>query len=196
MYFVDRSDQLTTGTAELMKSIRASLVFTLLFMCATLSSYSSSGQSTFTGTVSPIEAQFVLAISHRDGFQWYRKDTRDNAREYRAEVLVHNGDKDYRFGFYLWKFPENNRPKTGDLAALVKAGQSSLFLIKRGGGGQIVLDAGIRVKAQNDSLIISVEGRKNVERLFSSRPDKVTFNIEIPQEGPISQTVNVLYKDR
>jgi hypothetical protein len=59
----------------------------------------------------------------------------------------------------------------------------------------ILRDAGVKLKQAGDSLIIVVQGRKNVARLFSGRPAEVTFQTTLPGDTPTSKTVRVGYRD-
>src|SRR5438876_657752 len=157
--------------------IRTSLVSFLLLAIAAAqlaADRDHTQQPSFLANVSPAKAQFLVPISHRDNWDWHRNDTKDNVREYCIEVAVRNDSEDYKFGFYLFKKP-GSTPGRGDLIALLKAGQQSLFIRQPGGQFALVNDAGITVRPEKDSLIISIEGKQNVERLFSSRPQKVRF---------------------
>jgi hypothetical protein len=109
-------------------------------------------------------------------------------------VSVRNNTSTYYFGFYMWKFPGSG-PHQGDLRALVNAGQSSLFENKDPHHNVIIRNAGVKVEPHSDKLVVKVTGKENVERLFSSRPSEVTFNIVIPDEQDISKKVSVEYRD-
>ncbi len=152
-------------------------------------------QPSFQASVSPAEAQFVVPISPRDTWEWQRNAIKDRRREYSIEVTVGNDGKYYRFGFYLFKKP-GSTPKSGDLAALLKAGQQSLFLRESTGRYRRVKDAGITVRPEKDLIIIAVQGKQNIDRLFSSRPEKVRFAIAMPGEPAVSESVIVSYADR
>jgi len=110
-------------------------------------------------------------------------------------VSVRNNGATYYFGYYMWKYP-GSWLHQGDLRALVSAGQSSLFENKDPHHNVIIKNAGVKVEPHSDKLVIKVTGRENVERLFSSRPPEVTFNIAIPEEQGISKKVSVEYRDK
>jgi hypothetical protein len=178
--------------------IRTSLLSISLVACAASNAAESSRQTQqpfFQASVSPDRAQFIVPMPHRDIWEWHRTDTKDMKREYRIDVSVHNNNEDYLFGLYLFKWP-GSTPMRGDLAALVKAGQHSLFVTRPGDRHDQIRDAGIAVKPELDSLIISVQGKQNIERLFSSRPQRVTFTVAVLQEPEISKTAVVAYADR
>lgn len=181
-----------------MNFIRTSFVIIMLLACAAAQSVADRGQPqqpSFQASVSPGKARFVVPISHRDSWEWHQDDTKDNRQEYRIAVTVHNNNENYSFGFYMFKRPGSN-PKRGDLTALVKAGQQNLFISQPDGRYSLVKDAEITVRPEKDSLIISVEGKQNIDRLFSSRPEKVRFTIAVLKEPEISKSVVVAYADR
>jgi hypothetical protein len=147
----------------------------------------------YTAVVKDSEARFTLPAPQRPEWRWRRSETKESAREYAMSVKVSNEGQDYNFGFFLWKFP-GARPKSGSLASLIDAGQESLFARMTNGHNGIVRDAGVKVKQEGDRVVIMVRGRKNVARLFSSRPAEVTFETALLDEPPISQTVPVVYE--
>ena len=110
------------------------------------------------------------------------------------DVSVTNEGRQYNFGFYLWKFP-GARPQSGDLAELIRTGQASVF--ERGAPNRnvVIRDAGIKLKLDGNRLTITIRGRDNVKRLFSSRPTEATFKITTPDTSPISQTIAIVYQD-
>lgn len=148
----------------------------------------------YTATVKSGEARFTLPVPRRPEWGWHRGETKERGREYAMAIKVNNEGKEYSFGFFLWKFP-GATPRRGDLAALVDAGQESLFERIPNGHNVIVRDAGVKVRAEGDRLVITVKGRKNVARLFSGRPTQVTFETIIPDEPPASQAVPVTYEN-
>jgi hypothetical protein len=149
----------------------------------------------FSAQVFPSEARFVIPITTRARWKWHADSVRDNAREYQISVSVRNNTSTYYFGFYMWKYPGSG-PRQGDFRALVSAGQSSLFENKDPHHNVIIKNAGVKVEPHSDKLVVKVTGKENVERLFSSRPSEVTFNIVIPDEQDISKKVSVEYRDK
>jgi len=148
----------------------------------------------FTALITKTEAQFVLPVPIRPEWKWRRPETEDNAQEYRMSVAVENDGGKYSFGFYLWK-RAGAQSQSGTLAELIKAGQTSVFGRTAAGMNTIIREAGIKSKLDKNTLIITVRGQKNVERLFSGRPAEVTFDIRVPDEVPIARTVAVAYQD-
>lgn len=148
----------------------------------------------YTAIVRPEEAQFVMPAPQRPEWKWRQPDIKDNAQEYRMDVGVRNGKNEYTFGFYLWKRGDG-KPGQGTLTDLLGAGQQSVF--ERSGSARefsLIKDAGVKVTERGDTLLITISGRKNVARLFSSRPAYVTFKVAVPGESR-SNLVAVKYED-
>ncbi|MCK4519069.1 MAG: hypothetical protein KAU12_03010 [Candidatus Omnitrophica bacterium] len=143
----------------------------------------------FRAVVSSDEARFVFPISERSEWEWNRATTRDNVEEYGWTVAVRNGEDTYEFGFFLFKHP-TAVPQQGNLDDLLMSGQASL-----GSGGQLIEDAGIQVVSYDNQLIVIVRGRQNIERLFSSRPKDVIFQIVEPQKLPKRKKITVTYSN-
>jgi TonB family protein len=147
----------------------------------------------FTASVGARQATFIVPVERKGRWDWNRESTEDNANEYQWQVTVRNGADEYSFGFYLWK-PPGVRPQAGDLAALLRAGQMSLFHDAQQGSSNLIPGAEIRVEPAGDTLTIRVEGKETVKRLFSSRPEEVTFDIRTPGEAEIKKEVKVTYR--
>lgn len=147
----------------------------------------------YTATVKSGEARFTLPVPRRPEWRWRRSETRERGREYAMSVTVTNEGRSYTFGFFLWKFP-GAKPARGDLSALIKAGQESVFERTPGGSMGILREAGVRVRAEGDRVVITVGGRKNVGRLFSGRPAEVRFETAILDEPPVTQVLPVTYE--
>jgi hypothetical protein len=148
----------------------------------------------FTALVTKNEAQFVLPVPVRPEWRWRLPETQDNMQEYRLDVSVVNEGQKYTFGFYLWK-RAGAEAESGSLSDLIRAGQKSVFGRNPQGMNSIIRDAGIRTKLDQNMLIIAIQGKKNVERLFSGRPQEVTFEIKVPGEAPLKKSVEVRYQD-
>ena len=110
------------------------------------------------------------------------------------QVIVKNGGNNYEFGFMEWGSMMSSQQKSGDLAALIAAGEATLWRISSGGNGSAILGAGVSVEPAGENVVISIRGKENVERVFSSRPEKVQFRIqELGQDLPTQDAV-VNYK--
>jgi hypothetical protein len=149
----------------------------------------------FSALVLPSRAQFVIPLTPRGRWQWHTDNIRDNAREYQMSVSVRNNGITYFFGFYIWKYP-GSRPHQGDIKALVRAGQSSLFQNMDPHHNVIIKGAGVTLEPHSDRLVVKITGKENVARLFSGRPPEVTFDLVIPEEQAISKKVAVEYRDK
>jgi hypothetical protein len=147
----------------------------------------------FRAVVRAAEAEFIFSISPRSDWEWNAADTRDNRLEYGWGVEVSNGPDTYEFGFSKFKYPGSS-PARGDLGALLDAGQMSLWE-RKGPSAALVNDGGIAVACGADTIVVTVEGKENVERLFSTRPERVVFKMNIPGEQPISKPLRVDYGD-
>ncbi|MFS8086784.1 MAG: hypothetical protein ACMG6H_14210 [Acidobacteriota bacterium] len=185
-----------------MKALSASLVAVLVLSTGL---HSVGGKSVglqlsesepFTATVAYDEATFIIPVGRKDKWKWYLEDTKENRREYTWQVAVDNGNDTYEFGYSLFK-KVGSMPESGDLSALIKAGQQSLWQVMgRGPGrsGRVIRYAGISVEPAGENVIIRVKGKENVDRLFSSRPEKVTFEMRKAGKRPTTKTVKVTYK--
>ncbi|MDT5157397.1 MAG: hypothetical protein QOH51_1754 [Acidobacteriota bacterium] len=154
----------------------------------------SNAQESFTAIVKRDEARFTLPVPARREWKWLQPETKENAREYALDVKVSNEGHEYAFGFFLWKF-RGAKPRSGGFSYLIADGQKSLFVRAQSGHMTIIHDAGVKVKQVGDSLVITVQGKKNVARLFSGRPAEVTFEIALPGDSPITRTMPVKYQD-
>jgi hypothetical protein len=193
---------------ETMKSARLTAhVFSLaLFFCAAfgavlcaqpspgLNRPAQTASTPFTALVTREEARFVLPVPTRNEWKWRQPAVKDNAQEYSLGLNVENNGTKYAFGFYLWKHA-GAKPQSGSLSDLIKAGQTSVFGRTPEGINRIIRDAGIKSRLDKNLLIITIHGQKNVERLFSARPSEATFEIKVPDESPVSQTVAIVYQD-
>jgi hypothetical protein len=146
----------------------------------------------FSAIVGAAEARFTIPAPTRAQWKWHQPTTKDNTQEYRMDVTVLNQGKEYTFGFYLWKRP-GAQPHAGSFSDLLRAGQVSLFERSQSRLMTIIKDAGIKVKLEDDHLVISIRGKKNVERLFSGHPADVTIKINLPNDPPVSTVVPVKY---
>ncbi|HEX8142760.1 MAG TPA: hypothetical protein VF553_09200 [Pyrinomonadaceae bacterium] len=177
------------------------LFFTLCFAIYSATgapaSLQASGDEPYAAIVSADEARFVIPVGRKDKWEWNLESTRQNLREYTWQVSVKNGDETYEFGYSLFKKP-GSTPQSGDLSALIKAGQQSLWQVAKSGprrSGGVIYDAGVSVEAEGDNLVIMVKGKENVDRLFSSKPEKVTFQMRTEARRQKTKSVKVTYKD-
>jgi hypothetical protein len=156
---------------------------------------SSSVEESFTAVVKSDKARFTLPVPARSEWQWRKPETADRAQEYRMDVSVKNEGTNYTFGFYIWK-RASSKPQMGSFSDLIKAGQKSVFERKTSSRGfTIIRDAEVKVTPKGNSLVIEIDGHKDVSRLFSGKPSEVTFKITVPGETPTTKVVPVKYED-
>ncbi|MEO0560131.1 MAG: hypothetical protein AAF170_18335 [Bacteroidota bacterium] len=149
----------------------------------------------FTAVVSESTAAFVLPVSNRAEWVWSAEETPNNAPEYHWEIGVTNEGEAYQFGFWKFKHP-SLEPTRGSLSDLIEAGQESLWQEKAGGGSSVVMSAGVRVTPIGQGrILVSIEGRENVARVFSSRPKEAMVVLASLGEQKIEQTIEIVYKD-
>ena len=147
----------------------------------------------FSATVSKSEAVFVMPVEVRDRWEWQRADTRPNAREYRMDVTLKNEDKEYTFGFYLWR-RAGARSGSGSFKDLIAAGQKSLFERSESRLMTIIHGADVKVKTKDNRLEISVHDGNDLKRLFSGHPTEATFKIKYPDAPEVIQKVPIVYE--
>jgi len=109
------------------------------------------------------------------------------------DVTVKNEGNEYTFGFYLWKY-RGASSASGGLSDLISAGQKSLFERAPTHLMTIVKDAQVKVSLKGDAVVISLRGKDDIKRVFSSKPAEVVFRVKIPGEPDISETIPVTYK--
>lgn len=176
-------------------------MYAILVICSLLASSSTAtfkppqhDAAQFSAVVSRNEGVFTLPIQPKKSWSWRRPETGDNKQEYRMDVTVKNADKDYTFGFYLWK-RAGAQAGSGSLNDLISAGQKSLFERIEPRRMTIVREADVKVKVKGDQLVISLHGHNHLKRLFSSRPVEAIFKIKFPNEPEITQTIPIVYQE-
>lgn len=186
--------------------ISSSAALLLLLGCATNSApqvpdpllvleQSLSNAPPYTAVVTEHEAAIVLPIPDHSVWEWNLPETRGNAPEYRWEIGVSNEGESYEFGFTKYKYPGDG-PERGSLGQLIQAGQQDLWHTQSDGGASVLRPAGIRVIALGPgSVLVKVEGRTNVQRLFSSRPRAATVRLVSPGEPEVERSINLTYPD-
>lgn len=109
------------------------------------------------------------------------------------DVTVKNEGNEYTFGFYLWK-RSGSAPGSGSLDTLISTGQKSLFERAESRLMTIIKGADVKVKTKGDVVVISLRGKKDLDRIFSSKPAEVVLKVKIPGDPDIAQTVPVVYQ--
>ena len=129
------------------------------------------------GTVTPSLVEFRIPLEQpvKANWKWNRAETPDNGGEYTWQVAVPNGNGRYTFGFYLYKFP-GSKPEHGDLHALFKAGQVSVFKEDAQGSGHIVQNAKVRVSTEDSRIVFRITDAELIHTIFAGHPDSATIN--------------------
>ncbi len=110
------------------------------------------------------------------------------------DVTVKNEGREYAFGFYLWK-RSGSSPGSGSLNDLISKGQKSLFERSESRLMTRVSDAVVKVSTRgNDQIVITISNKKDLKRLFSSRPTEVVIKMKYPGQSEISQTIKIEYR--
>jgi hypothetical protein len=115
-----------------------------------------------------------------------------NHAEYDWTVQVHNGGRDFKFGFLYFK-AAGATPGQGSLENLLLAGQQSVALIASGHAS--VLDSAVvDAVAERDTLWIRVRQPQTLTLLFSDRPRTAVLTSILPGQRPDSVRVPVAYR--
>jgi hypothetical protein len=182
--------------------MKATLTSLILFLTLSASTHPAKGVAgglqasedrPFAAIVAAEEARFIIPVGKRERWEWFLESTKENLREYAWQVAVKNGEDSYEFGYSLFKKPGSTR-QSGDLAALIKAGQQSVWQVGERRSGRVIYDAGVSVEPDGENVIIWIKGQANVDRLFSSRPEQVTFEMRTEAKRPKTKTVKITYK--
>ena len=112
--------------------------------------------------------------------------------EYDWTVRVHNGGRDFTFGFLYFK-AAGATPSRGSFEDLLRAGQESVALISSG-RASLLDSAVVDAVAQHDTLWIRVRQRQTLTLLFSDRPRTAVLTTILPGQKPDSVTVPVVYQ--
>jgi hypothetical protein len=152
-------------------------------------------ETTFTATVSAIDARFLFPLEKQREWIWYQSTTPDNMKEYEWSVEVENGGTRYQFGFFLFKLPGSS-PVRGDLGALIHAGQVSIASAV-GPLTQtrmtVLPDRQIHIAYGQGVLVVSFTDLETLRMLFSERPPLVIFKVRVPGASEVSQSVEIAY---
>lgn len=143
-------------------------------------------QNNFQAVVNEDDATFTFPLNPKQEYEWS-----SGGLTYQWSVIVTNNRKRYEFGFYLYTAMGASPTESGDINALLKAGQLSVW------SGTKVLDSvkvdGFASEAK-DKLTIKITGKKSVQLLFSSKSKYVTFSTLLELfEKPTNVQVPVQY---
>jgi len=127
-------------------------------------------------------------------FWWNSPTTPPEVLEYEWRVAVTNGERRYAFGFSLFKHAQA-RPQTGELGALLRAGQASVWQLTDS-GGTVLAGWDIALTAQPHALEILVRGSDAVKTLFGALPPTVSVQRLVAGIRHQNQPASVEYQTR
>ena len=145
----------------------------------------------FTARVTSTGARFVFPLANRPTWEWNRPTTPDNHAEYMWAVQVDNGGRAYEFGFYRFKFA-GAKPARGSLGDLLFTGQQTVAE-RSGPQASVLAEARVSVTEERGRLVVGVEDAKTLQLLFSDRPRRAVFRIEVSGEKGVTREVQVEY---
>lgn len=146
------------------------------------------------GIVAPQIAEFRIPIEQPPNsiWNWNRAETQDNSGEYIWQIAVPAAGGRYSFGFFLYKLP-GAKPAHGNLKALLKAGQASVFREDSEGHGTLIQNAAIDVSTDDSFITIRIIDNDLIHEIFGSRPDSATINTRAIDEN--FEVVKIEYRD-
>jgi hypothetical protein len=113
-------------------------------------------------------ARFAFPIPHRSVWAWALPATPVDQAEYDWTVQVHNGGRDFTFGFLYFKAAGATSDR-GSLEDLLRAGQESVALISSG-HASLLDSAVVDAVARHDTLWIRVRQQQTLTLLFPTDP--------------------------
>ena len=143
--------------------------------------------------VRPTEAVFNVPVEARPEWRWHLTETPADLREYRWEFQVTSAGRLYQFGYSL--FRRAYRPTgRGPLAALLAAGQRSLWYERPDGNWVVIPTRAIQAEARGeDRVIIRVQSGAAVAELFRDRPSHIRLLVLVPGAAEQTYTVPLTY---
>jgi hypothetical protein len=137
-------------------------------------------------------ARFAFPIPNRSVWAWAQSTMPVDQAEYDWTVQVHNGGRDFTFGFLYFK-AAGATPSQGSIEDLLRAGQESVALISAG-QASLLDSAVVDAVARHDTLWIRVRQQSTLTLLFSDRPRTAVLTTILPGQTPDSVTVPVVYR--
>jgi hypothetical protein len=119
-------------------------------------------------------------------------ETPTNALEYLWDVEVRGDDGPRRFGVALFKLPLNVEETSGDLDALVRACQKSVWTVDPSGARTV---AGVRPWAttRHNAVIVQLTAASELDAMFRSRPADCAVRAKTPETEIQRWTVPIVY---
>lgn len=145
----------------------------------------------YSAVVTATTARFVFPLVQRKEWQWYRAKTPAGNLEYGWTVDVPNSGRIYQIGFLIFKYPDA-QPARGDLAALLRAGQKTIWV-----GDErtrsVLKGWPVRVIPEGNRIVVVIDDAQTLERIFSGRPSRVTFRVQLPARAEVIREVSLRY---
>lgn len=139
------------------------------------------------------EAVFVVPVDPRPEWRWHLTQTPADLREYRWEFQITSAGRLFQFGYSL--FRRADRPtRSGSLAALIAAGQRSLWYEQPDSMWVVVSTRAIQAEARGeDRVVIRVQGEAAVTDVFQDRPAQIRLLVLVPGSAEQTYTVPLTY---
>lgn len=135
------------------------------------------------------EARFHFAEEPDRTWDWAtERDAMNGSRTHAWQVEVESGGERFTAGYSFWYF-DSRQPGRGSLAALIEAGQASVWermnarliegvppgILPDIPGAEVSRDLRVDVFARNDTVHVVIRDPDTFTRLFSTRPTTVTM---------------------
>jgi len=151
-------------------------------------------QAPYQAKVHRDEAVFTFPLSPEREYRWS-----NGGLTYEWSVTVNSNGRAYEFGFYLVTAMGASMEESGDIRALLQAGECSISKLEGGRYSELDVEAAtaeIKCSASNDRTSLSVKliGEDLIRHFFSSKPGFVSFRTGIgPDSRPSMARVPVRY---
>lgn len=151
----------------------------------------SANQSRYQATVTNTEASFSFPLSPGRSYRWS-----NGGLTYEWSVTVNSHGSSYELGFFLFTPMGATMEEKGDIRALLRAGQCSVFRVEANGASTesdvqaSSADINCRAGANRTTLTVRLVGEDSVGYFFSERPESLSFRTQIGLEAK-SSTVRV-----
>ena len=143
--------------------------------------------------VRPTDAVFVIPVDARPEWRWHLPETRADLREYRWEFQILSAGRLYLFGYSLFRRADRQTGR-GPLAALLRAGQRTLWYERPDSMWAVIPTRAIEAEARGeDRVIIRVQSAAAVAELFQDRPSHIRLLVLVPGTAERTYTVPLTY---
>lgn len=147
----------------------------------------------FLALVSPQRAAFVFPVEEQAVWEWQLPTTPIGAPEYEWSVTGLTEGRKYSLGFSRYQFTRSVGIYSGTLDDLLRAGQSTFWLETEEGGMRADTAVDVAVERETGQIVVSLGDSLLIRRLFSSRPDSMSFWTSYPGTPRTEHTVPIRY---